>query len=170
MNDGIFAEHEGRPAVRFRRSYDHPVERLWQAITDPDELPRWFPSKVTIEPKVGGTVEFSGDPNLPSFTGTVLEYEPPHRLAYSWGADELHFQLEPAGERGCVLTLTNVLEARDTAARNAAGWEVCLAELDKLTAGAASDGPHRAVSAWRQHYEGYVTAGMPSGAAIPGQG
>jgi uncharacterized protein YndB with AHSA1/START domain len=170
MDRGTLIDHDGRPAVRFRREYAYPVERLWVAITDPDELARWFPSKVRMQPRLGGTIEFYGDPNLPEAgnSGTILVYEPPHRLGYSWQENELHFTLEPAGDGGCVLTLTDVLEARDAAARNAAGWTVCLAELGKHLAGQADGGPHSGTAqSWRQHYEEYIAAGMPSGAFIP---
>ena len=166
---GTFVEHDGRPAVRFERTYRQSVERLWAAITEPDDLSHWFPSTMVLEPRVGGKVEFSGDPNVGPMTGEVLEYDPPRRLAFTWGNDELHFALAQAGD-GCVLTLINVLEARDTAARNAAGWHVCLAELTKRVDGGVADGPHsETASPWQPLYEGYVAAGMPSGAWIPDQ-
>jgi len=170
MERGILIDHDGRPAVRFRREIARPAERVWAAITNPDDLAHWFPSKVRIEAKAGGTIEFSGDPNLPEAvsTGTILVFEPPTALAFSWHTSELHFTIEPAGDGRCVLTLTDVLEARDAAARNAAGWTVCLAELDRHLAGLRSDGPHGdTAGSWRHHYEDYVAAGMPSGAWIP---
>lgn len=170
MERGTLIDHDGRPAVRFRRDFAHPVERLWAAITDPDDLAHWFPSKVRMEPWAGGTIEFFGDPNLPETrsSGTILEFEPPTRLAYSWHASELHFTIEPAGDGGCVLTLTDVLEASDAAARNAAGWTVCLAELGKHLAGQRADGPHSdTAESWKRHYDEYISTGMPSGAWIP---
>ncbi|GAA1987622.1 SRPBCC family protein [Amycolatopsis minnesotensis] len=168
MDRGTFIEHEGRPAVRFQRTYAHPVDRLWAAITRTEDLAHWFPSKVALEGEVGGTVSFSHDPNVDDDHGTVLAYDPPHRLAFTWGGDELHFELAPAAG-GCTLTLINVLEARDTAARNAAGWAVCLAELGKYVADGSADGPHSdSAEPWRPLYEAYVAAGMPSGAPIPG--
>jgi uncharacterized protein YndB with AHSA1/START domain len=169
MDRGILVDYDGRPAVRFRREFAQPVERLWAAITEAEELERWFPSKVRMRPEAG-TIEFYGDPNLPDsgHTGTILLYEPPKRLAYTWGASELHFALEASDDGGCVLTLTDVLEARDAAARNAAGWAVCLAELGKYLAGKLAGGPHSETpKSWREHYEDYVAAGMPSGAHIP---
>ena len=171
MDRGTLVDHDGRPAVRFRREYAHPVERLWVAITEPHELARWFPSEVRMQPEAGGTIEFYGDPNSPDsgHTGTILVYEPPRLLAYTWGASELHFALEARDDGGCVLTLTDVLEARDAAARNAAGWTVCLAELGKHLAGQFAGGPHgETAESWREHYDDYVAAGMPSGASIPG--
>lgn len=166
---GTFTEHDGRPAVRFERTYPHPVERVWAAVSEPEGLAHWFPSTVKIEPRAGGVIEFSGDPHLEPDTGEVLRYEPPHALAFTWGGDELHLELTPRGENGCTLTLINVLEARDTAARNAAGWTVCLAELHKSLQGAAPSGPHGdTAEPWRPLYEAYVADGMPHGAPIPG--
>ena len=83
MKRGTLIEHDGRPAVRFSRRYDQPVERVWAAVTDRGELSRWFPSDVRLEPRAGGTIEFAADPNIPPTTGTVLAYDPPRRLAFS---------------------------------------------------------------------------------------
>jgi uncharacterized protein YndB with AHSA1/START domain len=170
MERGTLIDHDGRPAVRFRREFAQPVERVWDAITIPEELAHWFPSKVAMEPRLGGTVEFYGDPNMPDArsSGTILAYEPPTRLAYSWDAGELQFAIEATADGGCVLTLTNVLESRDAAARNAAGWAVCLGELGKHLAGQRAEGPHSdSAESWQQLYDDYVAAGMPSGARTP---
>ncbi len=169
MDRGAYIEYDGRPAVRFQRTYPHRIERLWAAVTEPDELSHWFPSAVQIEPRAGGTIEFSDDPNMQPTTGTILVVDPPRRCAFTWSGDELHFELEPVGDSDCRLTLINVLEARNTAARNAAGWTVCLAELEKHIRGDVADGPHSdTAEPWRPHYDAYVADGMPSGAEIPG--
>ena len=73
------------------------------------------------------------------------------------------------GEHGPRTVRLHVLEARDAAARNAAGWTVCLAELEKHLRGDPADGPHSAAAEpWQEHYAAYVAAGVPSGAPIPG--
>jgi len=168
MDLGSFIEFEGRPAVRFERTYAHPVERVWAAISDPDELVHWFPSSVEIERHTGGTISFSADPHTSQQTGVVLAYDPPRRLAYTWGGDELHLELESLAAGQCRLVLINVLADRSAAARNAAGWDVCLDELAKLLSGRPGGGPHAAsATPWRSRYDAYVTSGMPSGADIP---
>ena len=165
IDPGTYVEHDGRPAVRFTRRYPHPAERVWAAVSEPAGLRHWFPSRVELEPRVGGRIAFRDDPNLPEETsGTVLAYEPPRQLAFTWGGDELHLTVEPDGAEACTLTLVNVLEARDTAARNAAGWTVCLGELDKHLRG----DPPSAAEPWEELYAAYVAAGVPSGAPIPG--
>lgn len=171
MDRGSFIDYDGRPAVRFERSFPHPVERVWRAISSPDQLACWFPSRVELEERVGGAVRFSGDPDVEASSGAVLVFEPPRDLAFTWGADELHLRLDPVGESSCRLILVNVLEARDAAARNAAGWAVCLGELTALLASGSAAGPHgEAASSWRGHYDRYVADGLPSGAHVPGDG
>jgi uncharacterized protein YndB with AHSA1/START domain len=170
LDRGTYITYDGRPAVRFERSYPYPVERVWDAVTRPEELAQWFPSTVSIEPRQGGTIRFSGDPDLDGTTGTVLAFDPPQRLGFTWGGDELHFALAATDDAGCSLTLINVLEARDAAARNAAGWSVCLAQLTTLLATGASAGPHSdAGGSWRSYYDEYLAAGLPAGALIPGE-
>ncbi len=165
---------DGRPAVRFERIYDHPIERVWALVTEPAELAHWFPSpEVTIELRTGGLLTFTGDPYLPEAqtTGQVLELDPPRLLAFSWLGDELRFELRPVDEHRTRFTLTNVLEARNTAARNAAGWHACLACLDASAAGRPTGGPHAddQPAGWEKLYDEYVAAGMPSGAPVPGR-
>jgi uncharacterized protein YndB with AHSA1/START domain len=165
---GTYIEHEGRPAVRFVRSYPHPVERVWSAVSDPAELVHWFPSSVSLEPEVGGRVTFSGDPYAQDATGVVLAYDPPRRLAFTWMTDELHLLLESVDDGRCRLTLINVLADRTTAARNAGGWYVCLGELSKWLDGVPSAGPHSDdTEPWEPVYAAHVAAGLPSGAEIP---
>lgn len=167
---GTYAEQEGRPAVRFARTYPHSAERVWSAITEPEQLKQWFPFHTVIEPQVGGVVHFSGNPHAPDFTGRVLVYEPPRRLAFSWGDSELQFELEALEDGRCRLTMTDFLEAENTAARNGAGWSMCLRELDKLLADEETAGLHSTESrSWQEYYESYIAAGVPHGAAIPGR-
>jgi uncharacterized protein YndB with AHSA1/START domain len=38
---------------------DAPIEAVWKAITDGEELTRWFVEKASVEPGVGGTIAIS---------------------------------------------------------------------------------------------------------------
>ncbi|MHA5047755.1 SRPBCC family protein [Streptomyces sp. SD15] len=160
---------DGRPAVRFSRTYEHPVDRVWRFVTDADELAGWFPSRPEIELRPGGTITFSGDPHAADSTGHVIAVDPPRHLSFDWGGDELCFDLEALEEKRTFFTLTDILAAENTAARNAAGWEVCLAALDATARGERVEGPHAGATApWKEIYRGYVEAGVPSGAPVPG--
>ncbi|MFF2503201.1 SRPBCC family protein [Streptomyces sp. NPDC058067] len=160
---------DGRPAVRFTRTYDHPIEHVWRYVTDPGELAHWFPSKVEIDLRPDGVIRFYSDPNTPESTGRVIAVDAPRHLSFSWGGDELRFDLEALDGGRTRFTLTNVLEAADTAARNAAGWEVCLDALDAADRGRPLAGLDTGASdRWKAHYEAYLAAGVPSGARVPG--
>ena len=55
------------------------------------------------------------------------------------------------------------------AARDAAGWHVCLDTLDEHLSGMKTAAPGRDPSAvWKDYYARYVEQGLPSGAEIPG--
>jgi hypothetical protein len=46
-------EPDGSTTIRFDRRLRHPIERVWQALTDPDELRRWW-GDTRLEPVEGG--------------------------------------------------------------------------------------------------------------------
>ncbi|MFJ8929657.1 MULTISPECIES: SRPBCC family protein [unclassified Streptomyces] len=161
---------DGRPGVRFTRTYEKPIDRVWRYVTDPADLAHWFPSKFEAgELSPGATIRFFGDPNMPESEGTVVAAEPPRHFSFMWGGDELQYDLEERGDGGTHLTLTNVLVTADTAARNAAGWEVCLRALDAADRGESlSEGHTGATPPWKELYDAYTAAGFPSGAPVPG--
>ena len=148
---GTYETIDGRPALHFERRLRHPVERVWRAISETDDLRRWFPD--------AGEGEIRRD---------VLVAEPPSRLVCAWYDHELRFALEPDGD-GTVLRLVALLSEREAAARDMAGWHVCLDRLQQaLDAGdAVAPGPD-ATPEWSALYDLYVGVGVPSGAPVPG--
>jgi uncharacterized protein YndB with AHSA1/START domain len=171
VTTGTYTEIDGRPAVRLVREFAHPVDRVWATVTDPDELATWFPARVAVDGdlRTGATLRFTFEVDGDGGTGTVLDHRPPGRLAFTWGGDEVWFELEPLDTGGTRLVLTNVLEARDTAARNGAGWEVCLDALARTAEEGTAEAPDATPTPeWERHYDAYVAEGVPSGAPIPG--
>jgi uncharacterized protein YndB with AHSA1/START domain len=153
---GTYETIDGKPAVRFERVYPHPVERVWRSVTVPEEMAVWFPSTVEVDLREGGAMRFTFDPHLAEpMDGEVVELDPPKVFAFLWGKDLLRLELAPEGE-GTRLTLLQTLD-EDEAARNAAGWHVC---LDKLAGKNDTD--------WEPLYEEYQRRGVPAGAEIPG--
>jgi uncharacterized protein YndB with AHSA1/START domain len=154
---GTYETYEGKPAVRFERVYPHPVERVWRSITVPEEMASWFPSTVELDLREGGAMRFTfPDREVEPMTGRVVELDPPKLFAFLWGEDLLRLELATEGG-GTRLTLLQMLRAEDEAARNAAGWHVC---LDKL-GGEDSD--------WDAYYQEYQRRGLPVGAEIPAE-
>ena len=152
---GTYETIDGAPAVRFERVYPHAIDRVWRMITVPEEMAAWFPSTVELDLREGGEMAFTfPDREVEPMSGRVLELDPPHVFAFLWGTDVLRLELAPDGD-GTRLTLTQQLGSADEAARNAAGWHVC---LDKL-GGEETD--------WEPLYVEYQRRGLPSGAEIP---
>ena len=81
--------------------------------------------------------------------GELLACHPPSLLEFRWGPDVLRLELQADGE-GTVLTLLDTLEEGGKAARDGAGWHVC---LDRLQA--HRDGRESA-TAWQEVHPGYV--------------
>ncbi|AXB45576.1 SRPBCC family protein [Amycolatopsis albispora] len=121
---------DGKPVLRFERTLRHSPAKVWRAITEPKELANWFPALISAEPKAGAKMEFTFPGEDEVSYGEVLEYDSPKVYAFRWNSDVLRFELLPA-EDGCVLVFTHTVDAgaRFTVARNAAGWDVCLAAL-----------------------------------------
>jgi uncharacterized protein YndB with AHSA1/START domain len=75
-------------AIERTLELDHPVDRVWRAITDPTEIAQWFPNEsATLEARPGGTGEFVWNIDGKEIRAEVhvLEVEPPHRFVWSWG-------------------------------------------------------------------------------------
>ena len=172
--DGTLVTIDGRDTLRFERRFRQPIERVWRAITAPEEMRAWFPSDVVGERAVGAELLFEdeaqrdaaraeGEPTRddgPIFHGRVVAYDPPQVFSFTWGGELLRFELRPEGD-GTLLVFTQVLSHPAVAARNGAGWHACLDAL-----GVALDGPDRDADEpdWRRTYDRYVTAiGPPLG-------
>ena len=71
---------------RIERSYPHPPERVWRALTDRNALSKWL-METDFEPVLGATFRFKDKPR-PGWDGIthgeVIELDPPRRLAYTW--------------------------------------------------------------------------------------
>jgi len=153
MEDATLETTGTRPAVRLERTLRQPPAVVWRALIDCEELAAWFPCDIlTEEWKVGAALRFvfrGGEWH--DLEGTVLEYDEPRVLAYTWGDDVLRFELEAARE-GTRLVLINEVDS-PAAARNAAGWESCLDRLEGRTP--PPDG-------WQERFERYVAAFEPA--------
>lgn len=73
-------ERDGKPAeaVIAERTYQTGIEDLWDAVTNPERLPRWF-SPVTGDLKLGGRYQVEGNAG-----GSVLACDPPKSFTLTW--------------------------------------------------------------------------------------
>jgi uncharacterized protein YndB with AHSA1/START domain len=121
-----------------------PRDRVWRAITDPDELARWFPQKAewTLEP--GGDGVFTWDEHG-GYRVRVEAVEAPVYLAWRW-ANQAETPLDEATEVTLVEWWLDAREDGGTTLRmqesgfilaehregNAQGWDEELGELTEL--------------------------------------
>lgn len=90
------------------RTYDAPVKKVWEAITNKDQMKQWYFDVPAFKAEVGAEFQFTG-------TGTegeqflhlckVTEVETERKLTYSWryegygGNSFVTFELFPEGEK-----------------------------------------------------------------------
>lgn len=168
--DARYESTDGRPVLSFQRRIAHPVAAVWGALTEPAGLAEWFPSTITGELRSGEELSFSfpEHPEVPGMPGRVTEFDPPRELAFEWGEDHLRFELALAGDGGTDLSFTVLLGTADKAARDGAGWTVCLARLEAALDGADKQELKTINDGWRRHYDEYAGRGFPATAPIPG--
>jgi uncharacterized protein YndB with AHSA1/START domain len=159
--DGKLIEAEGgRVGVRFERRLAHPPERVWRAVTEADELAKWFPARPEIsgERRVGARLTIVYPENVePPDSGEIVELDEPRLFAFTWRSAEqepqlLRFELEPDGD-GTKLIFTHELPRADSA-KVAAGWQLCLDDLEAaLAAEPRAEFPH---DRWVELHEEYA--------------
>lgn len=153
MTEATLLRAGARPVLRFERHLPKPIDAVWRAATDPAEMRTWFPTRVVIDEwKVGAELKhFFGEHDIDPLPGTVLEWDPPRRVSFTWGTDTIGFDLTAAPDGGTIFVLTEELSA-NIVARNAAGWEAC---LDRLQHGAESE-------PWKPRFDRYVAVFEPT--------
>jgi uncharacterized protein YndB with AHSA1/START domain len=138
---------EARSAL-MRRRYEAPVEDVWDAITDPERISRWF-LKPTGDLRAGGTFKLEGNAS-----GEILRCEPPHLLTVSWSypgrpVDEVEVRLSSGEDGETVLELEHASVAEVFITNDpetgtwgiGPGWEAPLDYLAKYLGGELPDAP-----------------------------
>jgi uncharacterized protein YndB with AHSA1/START domain len=125
----------GVAEVVFERRFEVPPERVWRALTDPEELAGWL-APATIDLRVGGLLVFrfeDGDER-----GTITELREPELIAYTWNEGEtdslVRFELEPDGD-GTRLMLRHTFEGEVDLSSYGGGWHHHLEQLIAQMAG-----------------------------------
>ncbi len=150
--------------LRYRRVLRQPPGTVWRALTDDAQLADWFPTTIEGERSPGAPLRFSFRASeAPPFQGEMLAFDPPAVLAFRWGDDVLRFELAPEG-RGSLLTLTVTFPEYGKAARDAAGWHVCLEQLSYVAA--HEELPFTPSDHWRVVHRDYVSRLGPEASVL----
>ena len=100
VGTGRTAAGEGT-AIRLRRTYDASIEDVWDALTSPERIGRWF-LPISGDYRLGGSYQFEGNAG-----GEILACERPNRIKVTWvygevsspaDISELEVRLSPAGD------------------------------------------------------------------------
>ena len=163
--------------IRFERRLDHPIEEVWAAITEPDEMIKWW-GEGEVDLVEGGkfvvkwlNTDEAG--NRAVMTGTITSLEPPHLLeTASEEHGDLRWELRPDGD-ATKLNFSSKLELpEEFRTMNAAGWHWHLDALATVLAGGevelaaveiVIDSPHpdhghspTAMRGWNEIHQRYV--------------
>ena len=118
------------------RDLKHPPTKVWQALTDPAHLVEWAPFDADRNLGTVGPVKLStvGAPKPQVSETQVKRADAPRLLEYSWGGNDIRWELEPQGA-GTRLTLWHDID-KGFISMGAAGWHICFDVLEQLLAGA----------------------------------
>ena len=153
-------DHHGRPAraLTAEQTYDATAEEVWNAITDPERLPRWF-LPVEGDLHEGGRYQLVGNAG-----GTIERCDAPRTLAVTWeygeGVSWVEVDLtEDDGATTLVLRHIAHVDPDDEHMRRygpgavGIGWDLALLGLAGHLATGANVDP-AAVDAWSASEEG----------------
>ena len=102
------------------RTLNAPVSRVWHAITDNEQMKKWYFKLPDFEPRVGFEFSFNGQGSKGEkymHNCRITAVEPEKKLSYTWAYDrypgnsEVSFELFPEGEKTLVRITHTGLES-----------------------------------------------------------
>jgi uncharacterized protein YndB with AHSA1/START domain len=93
--------------IVIERTFNTPVDKVWSAISNKEEMKTWYFDLAAFRPEVGFEFQFEGGPDDKKYLHLckVTEAIPNKKLTYSWrydgydGNSFVTFELFPEGER-----------------------------------------------------------------------
>ena len=159
MVDGTYEINDRGYALHFTRQLPKPVERVWSALTEPEQLRKWL-AEASIDLVEGGSVHLrwlNVDPgNNAVALGTITQLDPPRLLEMDTDIHGLiRWTLTPEGD-GCRLALDVQANLPDEFLTEVlAGWHVHLDFLEEALAGGEVDWPNWPRDRWQAHHDHY---------------
>ncbi len=133
--------------VVLRRRYEAAVEDVWDAVTDPDRLKRWF-LPISGDLRVGGTFQLEGNAG-----GEILKCEPPRLLKVTFGGPTslVELRLSADGDDHTQLELEHTVPIEMAGSGAGAlfvgpGWDGTFLGLDLFLTGEVSFDPVEAAN------------------------
>jgi len=138
---GAFTKKGEQYVLSFQRRLAHPPAKVWRALTEGQLIRQWFPCDIVGEWRVGEKLQFiflHGEGETlteKELRGEVLTVETERLLEFSWGDHLFKYELFLDGE-ACMFHFSEKFSDSTIGARNAAGWELCFENMDRLLHGA----------------------------------
>ncbi|MFF2889347.1 SRPBCC family protein [Paenibacillus sp. NPDC057967] len=147
----VLRQVQGEYKARFERQLNHPVAKVWAMLTDNEQLKKWFSELHVDDLREGGVIKF--DMQDGTFEEmAILELKDQSVLAYTWGEDQVRFELYPEAE-GCRLVLVEKIHVlTDHTPKDLAGWHVCLDVIEALLEEKMIESRE---SVWEKRYKEY---------------
>jgi uncharacterized protein YndB with AHSA1/START domain len=137
-------------AIVIERTFNAPVARVWEALTDVDQMRVWYFDLKEFKPQVGFKFEFvvEHEGNKYHHLCEVTEVVPQKKIAYTWrykgepGDSLVTFDLSPDGDETRLKLMHEGLETFPTTPAYARknfedGWTQISSELKKFVEGKA---------------------------------
>jgi uncharacterized protein YndB with AHSA1/START domain len=134
--------------VEASKQFAVPVEQLFRAWNDPEQLKHWWKPmgnnllEVTNDLKAGGTVRYTFEEQGLTISGTYDEVKENEKLVYSWVWEfpdntlnnaayklTVHFSTTENGSE--IRVLQEKIEDKETVHPNEEGWEKGLSDLEQ---------------------------------------
>lgn len=126
--------------ITFERRIRHKVPRVWEALTDPEHLARWYMTKARLDARSGGSIDYWSGLAQFHVTGKILVWQPPRLFEHEWNVEPrrelpngersvVRWELTPDGD-GTILRVTHRRLTRLTAIGFAAGIHAFLDRLE----------------------------------------
>ena len=146
----------------FTRRLLHRPEKVWRALTEAEHVSAWFPADIVGERRAGAPLQFEfREDEGPTLPGEMRIFDPFELLEFTWSDEVMRFELAPDGEDATVLRFINTFDDVGKAARDAAGWHVCLDALEVDLGGGVP-----APGGWDERHPEYTAAFPPEAATI----
>jgi uncharacterized protein YndB with AHSA1/START domain len=152
---------DGRYVLRYERRLRHPVEKVWEALTDPAQVEEWW-ARAEVELAEGGRARLEWLNGDAVAEGHVSRLDPPHTIEFDTDIHgRLLWELEPDGDE-TRLTLTVTAELPDDyLASVRAGWHVHIDFLEDALDGRPVDWPNWPKDRWEKHNAVYEASMRP---------
>lgn len=144
-------------SVTISRTYDSPIDDVWDACTNPERIPRWF-LPISGDLQLGGRFQLEGNAG-----GTIERCDPPNGFAATWeyGGEVswIELRLSTAAQAATRFELEHIAHVDDTRWAEfgpgavGVGWDLGLVGLTThLSTGQTVD--PQAAAAWSASDEG----------------